>query len=389
MGKRDEADLRREAVRRRLAGESPERIARSMGRSRRWVSKWVARHDPVGEDWAAGRKPGGVVNRTDAGLEAQVIAVRRRLQDNPWAQIGAEAIAWELEKLGVRAPSTRTIERILAREGLVRSRRAERPKSKGLAYPAPAAERVGDVHQADLVGPRHLDGGMPFVAFNCVDVNPHAAAIEIAADQREATLTGALIRLWERLGVPRRLQLDNGKPFVLGSAALGEIVRVSLHQGATPVFIPQGEPWRNGVVEQFNDTFDKRFFRSERFDDREQLGARAGEFERFHNANHRYRSTGRRTPDELLAGTQPRAPLPLAEVPAGWPTQGRVEFIRFIRSDRKLRMLRHSIEVPEQLVYRYVTAALDLSLPGGRENLLVCDAEGELVLRAGVPRPGG
>lgn len=52
-------------------------------------------------------------------------------------------------------------------------------------------------------------------------------------------------------------------------------------------------------------------------------------------------------------------------------------------------MLRNSIEVPEQLAYRYVTATLDLSLPGGRENLLVSDAEGELVLRAGVPRPGG
>ncbi|MGH2847012.1 MAG: helix-turn-helix domain-containing protein [Thermoleophilaceae bacterium] len=385
---RSEEELRIEAVRRRLAGESPERIARAVGRSRRWVSKWVARHEPASEGWAAGRKPGRVVNRTDAALEAQVVAVRRLLAENPWAQVGSDAIAWELTKLDVEPPPPRTIERILQREGLARKRRRERPKSKRLPYPVPSADRVGDLHQADLVGPRHLDGGMPFVALNCIDVVPHAAAIEIAPDQTEATITASLIRLWERLGVPRRLQLDNGKPFQLGSASLGEIVRVSLHQGATPVFIPQGEPWRNGTCEQFNDTFDKRFFRTERFEDRDRLADRALEFESFHNANHRYRATGKRTPDELTAGIERRRPTPLAELPAGWPEHGRIEFIRFIRSDRKLRLLRRSIELPETQVYRYVTAALDLSVPAKEGNLLIADHDGELLATHNIPRPG-
>jgi transposase InsO family protein len=387
MGRRNVEGLRKEAVRRRLAGESPERIATSLGRTRRWVSKWVARHAAGKEGWASSRKPGRVVNRTEPELEAQVIAVRRCLAENPWAQIGADAIAWELEKLDVCPPPRRTIERICQRAGLVERRRRERPKSKGLPYPAPPAREVGDLQQADIVGPRHLDGGLPFVALNCVDVVPHAAAIEIAPDAREATLAGSLMALWERLGVPRRLQLDNGKPFVVGSVNLGEIVRVALHQGATPVFIPQGEPWRNGVCEQFNDTFDKRFFRSERFSDRERLAARALAFEGFHNANHRYRSTGRRTPDEVRASVKPRQPRPLAELPGGWPETGQIEFIRFIRSDRKLRLLRRSIEMPETHVYRYVTATLDLAIPIGEGNLLVADTNGEQVLRAEAPRP--
>jgi putative transposase len=388
LGHRDEGELRAEAVRRRLAGEPPERIAASLGRTRQWLSKWVARHAAGEQAWAESRKPGRPVNRTDPSTEAQVIAVRQRLTENPWAQIGSDAIAWELEKLGIRPPTTRTIERILARAGLVERRRRERPKSKRLPYPAPPAHEVGDLHQADIVGPRHLDGGLPFVALNCVDVVPHAAAIEIARDQGEATLTGSLLRLWKRLGVPRRLQLDNGKPFQLGSANLGEIVRVALQQGTTPVFIPQGEPWRNGVCEQFNDTFDKRFFRSERFDDRDRLGDRALDFEAFHNANHRYRATGRRTPDELTANVERRLPTPLAELPTGWPERGRIEFIRFIRSDRKLRVLRRQIAMPETHVYRYVTATLDLAIPQTDGNLLVSDTDGELVLRASMPQPG-
>ena len=38
--------LRREAARRRLAGESPGAIARDLGRTRQWVAKWAARYDP-------------------------------------------------------------------------------------------------------------------------------------------------------------------------------------------------------------------------------------------------------------------------------------------------------------------------------------------------------
>ncbi len=386
---KDDERVRREAVARRLGGESVEEVARAVGRSRQWVTRWVKRYDPTDPDWSRqrSRAPRRVANRTPAEVEAQVLAVRERLTANPWAQIGAEAIAWELEKLGVRPPTTRTIERVLARAGAVRRSRRERPRARGVPYPAPPCELVGDLHQADLVGPRHLDGGEPFIALNMVDVVPHAGGIQITPDEREQTICGALMALWERHGVPRRLQLDNGKPFIVGSQRLGEIVRLCLHQGTTPVFIPQGEPWRNGVVEHFNDTFDKRFFRSERFGSRAELSARASEFERFHNENHRYRATGRRTPAEAIGHSAPRKPTPLAEVPAGWPEQGKVEFIRFIRSDSKLRLLRRQITVPDRLVYRYVTATLDLSIPVAEGNLLI-HRQGELVARSELSLKG-
>ena len=108
---RSEEELRKEAVRRRLTGESPERIACSLGRSRRWVAKWIGRYDPAAADWAAGAKrgPERAPHRTAAETEALVLAVRERLVANPWAQVGAEAIAWELRKLGVEPPPRRTI----------------------------------------------------------------------------------------------------------------------------------------------------------------------------------------------------------------------------------------------------------------------------------------
>jgi putative transposase len=310
--------------------------------------------------------------------------VRARLEENPWAQVGAPAIAWELEKLGARVPRRRTIEEILERAGATRRERPTRRASKGIPYPAPVARRAGEVVQVDLVGPRHLDGGARFHALNQIDVASHRAGIEIVEDRGDERVLAALHALWGRHGVPRRIQFDNGGPFI-SPTGIGEVVRVCLHQGATPVFVPPREPWRNGTIEHFNDTFDRRFFRQERFSDIGHLSQRAGAFERFHNAQHRYRATGRRTPDQT---TRPHRPAPLAadQIPAGWPDRGRIEFIRFIRSDHKLRLLGRAIPMPDGTAYQYVTATLDLALPDQR-NLLISDSDGALITVGRLPKP--
>ena len=382
-----EIAVRREAARRRLAGESPELIARDLGRTRQWVAKWAARYDPHDRSWAEGRSraPKRVARRTDAEVEAPVLEVRKRLEENPWAQVGAPAIAWELEKLGAVVPPERTIERIIARAGATKRQRPGRRASKGIPYPAPAARRPGDVAQVDLVGPRHLDGGVRFHALNQIDLASHHAGIEIVQDRGDQPVLGALHALWSRHGVPGRIQFDNGGPFC-SPTGLGEVVRVCLHQGATPVFIPPREPWRNGTIEHFNDTFDKRFFRQERFTGLAHLTERAGAFERFHNAQHRYSATGGVTPEQTTPN-QPRAPRPLAELPAEWPEQGKVEFIRFIRSDHKLRLLGRAIPMPDGSAYQYVTATLDLALRAEKHNLLVTSDQGELLTTVRLRTP--
>ena len=96
---------------------------------------------------------------------------------------------------------------------------------------------------------------------------------------------------------------------------------------------------------------------------------------------HRFGSGGWRLAERI--GDQPRD-----RRPSVWPQAGRIEFIRFIRSDRKLRLLRRSITVPGEVVYRYVTATLDLSIAPADGNLLV-HREGELALRASIALPIG
>jgi transposase len=61
-----EERARREAVARVLAGQPAAKVAADLGRSDRWVRKWVARFDPGEAGWAADRSraPATVANRT-------------------------------------------------------------------------------------------------------------------------------------------------------------------------------------------------------------------------------------------------------------------------------------------------------------------------------------
>jgi putative transposase len=373
-----EEEARREAVMRVLAGEPPGKVAAGLGRSDRWVRKWVGRYDPSDMDWAKerSRAPKTQAGRTLAATERLVLEIRDRLMADPWAQVGAVAIAWEMDKLGVTPLPTRTIERILARAGVPqrRARNRDRYVPKGTPYPtSPLVIRPNAIHEIDLVGPRHLEGAVPFYALNAVDLGRRRAGIEIIDSKEEWQVAEGLVSLWGRLGVPGRVKFDNGQTIQGRGRQLAVPVWASLALGVRVRFIPFAEPWRNPVIEHFNDTFDKQFFRAERFTGRAHLKRRARAFEAFHNSHHRYSILKGATPDEFerAIAFEPRLPDHDFELPTALPRRGLIEFVRLIRSDRLLKILGSKIEMPQMLVHRYVTATLHV-----RTQRLVMEAEG-------------
>lgn len=78
---------RRDAVMRVLAGEPASKVAADLGRTDRWVRKWVARYDPADDTWAEerSRAPKVQAGKTERETEQLVLEIRQRLQDNPWA----------------------------------------------------------------------------------------------------------------------------------------------------------------------------------------------------------------------------------------------------------------------------------------------------------------
>jgi putative transposase len=380
-----EEELRREAVRRRLAGESPDQIASALGRTDRWVRKWVARHaeDGHADRWAQerSRAPRNSPTRTPDELRDQILAARERLVANPRAKYGSLAIQWELRRLGVDPiPPSRTIERVLARAGLSRPRRrSPRYVSRGVPYPAPVGVEPGTTHQVDLVGPRHLLGGVEFHALNLIDVGSHEAANDILDVCRPPLLARSLVGIWSNVGVPAVAQFDNHANFRGGiqpaSEYFGPVVATCLDLGVTPRFIPLREPWRNGVVEHFNDVWDKSFFRTEVFGGIDHLRTENRAFVAFHNTHHRYAAHGGASPSEVMAGRL-RNPLSASyEPPTRLPAQGRIEVVRYVRSNRRVDLFGKRITVAEDQTHQYVTAIIKVRA----RKVLVVTLDGEII----------
>src|SRR5260370_36750250 len=132
------------AVQRYSKGEGLSGIASSLGYSRRWVYKWVARyHANEAAEWyeEQSRCPHSNPHQVSSEIVAAVKLARLHLY-NQGLFCGAQAITWELEDLGVGSlPSLRTINRIVQREGLTH-RRTGRYEPKGKRDPQLLGARV-------------------------------------------------------------------------------------------------------------------------------------------------------------------------------------------------------------------------------------------------------
>jgi putative transposase len=197
-----------------------------------------------------------------------------------------------------------------------------------------------------------------------IDVFSHQVYIESQRSKQDQKVGSSLLRCWKAVGLPDFLQMDNELSF-RGSnkypRSFGLVIRLCLHFGVQPVFIPIGEPWRNGVVEKFNDTYNKKFFRRQWFHSYATLKRQSKNFQRFHNKHHRYSCLKGKTPYEVLEASNHNAAtigantkLPSLDEIA----DGNIILIRFIRSNRELDIFGEKFKVSSELVYSYVKAII-------------------------------
>jgi len=197
-----------------------------------------------------------------------------------------------------------------------------------------------------------------------MDLFSHQVYIESQRTKQDRQIAASLLRCWKAVGLPDYLQLDNELSF-RGSnrhpRSPGLVIRLCLYFGVQPVFIPVREPWRNGVIEKFNDTYNKKFFRQQWFASYSTLKRQSKNFQRFHNKYHRYSYLKGKTPLEIIQsngfepcrlGANTKQP-DLDSVP-----DGNIILIRFIRSNRILDIFGEKFKVSKSLVYSYVKAVI-------------------------------
>src|SRR5882672_6556045 len=372
-----EYQQRQEAVNRYLQGEKVTTIARLMGKSRKWVHHWIRRYkkNPDAVSWFEDQsKAPKKVNRILATeTEHQILFIRNELTNEKMAQTGAISIQYECERRGIKPiPSVWTINRIIARHGLNKQLSVHKnPKE----YP----DLFWHTHQMDLVGPRYIKGDGRFYSVNLIDITTHSCFVKAVRTKSSDGIVGAIASFWQTHGMPDALQMDNELAF-RGSnrypRSFGSVVRFALSQGVAPVFIPVKEPWRNGIIEKFNHTYQKRFLQAHTFKSLDDLSAQEQSFIHFHNNNHRYSSQGHKTPNETKAMLLPavcyKGSEHLPSLKSGSEIKislqkGCVYYIRFIRSDLKLYLPNESFTLMPELKYSYVVAEINI----GNHSLVI------------------
>jgi transposase InsO family protein len=336
------------------------------------VYKWLKRAETGDSAWAitASRRPYRSPQAYAAETIEAVRVVRLELY-NAGLFCGAQNVQWRLEELAVKPiPALRTIDRILAREGLTH-RRTGRYVAKGVPYPALSATRPNQVHQVDYVGPCYLRGPGPirFWSFQAVDVATVRCALEPMASRAGQHTVDALWASWHRLGLPEAVQADNEWVFY-GSPAhprgMGLLIRLCLPLAIEPWFIPLQEPWRNGVVESFNGHYESKFLARVDIPDFAALRPASLAFEGRHNSRYRYTRLHGKTPLAALAA-HPASPLhfPPEErapsVPLPKPKTGRYHLVRFIRSDLRLDVFGERFPLSPEAEHAYVVATVDVA----------------------------
>jgi transposase InsO family protein len=281
--------------------------------------------------------------------------------------IGAQAIHYELRALGiVPLPSPRTIHAWLKQAEMVRERKRRVRKEPNPTYPILPCKAVNDVHEMDLKGPFYLKGSsQKHYLATLRDVFGKKVSVVVLLEMKMETIIDFLVESWQKMGRPKRLQMDNGLEF-RGSnrypRSLGKLVRVCLDLGVTPVFIPTHEPWRNGVIENLNGLLDRLFLRAQQFETDRELQREAHHLEISINTTHRLPALDGKTPQEFAAQA------PIRPMPSGYDwrkrnlrlLKGKVSYIRLVRKSGRITLTANDkFLVGKKYKWQYVLACVD------------------------------
>jgi transposase InsO family protein len=368
----DELTARQRAISLRLAGRTVKHICSALGCSEAWFQKWWRRYLETGPDglYDLTRANHHVARHIPPELERAILSIRRRLQAHAapatrYSLIGATAIRAELKALGIRPlPCERTIQRVLRRHGLTTPRVRLAPLLPRQEYPGPQARASNQLHEVDLVGPIYLKGSRHrYYIWVGKDAFDGAVCLRLAGSRRMDEVLGFLGECWKDLGLPEQVQLDNARELSgWGPAArtLSRVIRLCLHFGVGPVFIPAGEPQFNGSVENFNGWFQPRLF-DRRFSRPGDLRRELARLQEAVNTQHVHPRLGGQTP------AQHRRGLRLRKLPARFvvPTArqklaaGRVTFIRRVSPAGTVTVLSQSYRVGKRHRGLYLRLVVD------------------------------
>lgn len=371
-----EITLHKMAIKLWLQGLSKSAIAYCLGKPHLWVQRWIRRYDlRLGEASLHDRSsiPKHLREKYPKKVKEATLRSRQEQEERKdpkykHALVGAEAIYYELQKLGITPlPAPHTIHAWLKQADRIQKGKGKAKKPSNPTYPVLRCRAVNDIQELDLKAPLYLQGSsQKYYLVTLRDVYSKKVAIQALSSKKMEAMIDFLVDSWRKIGYPKRLQMDNGLEF-RGSnrypRSLGALLKVCLDLGVESVFIPSHKSWRNGVIENFNGPLDRLFLKIRHFETYQQFQRGIQRLETAINTTHRLPALKGKTPQEFCARTHVR------QVPAHYDwrirdfrlLKGKVSYIRLVRKSGKITLTAtDKFLIGKKYKWQYVLTQVDV-----------------------------
>lgn len=286
----DVVDQRVEVVVRRLNGERVADLSREFGIRPKTIHKWIKRFREEGTLglFSRSRRPHRSPNRISKATERRIIELR---MEYGW---GGRNLRDLLAQEGINV-SPSTVDRVIARNGLVREEDRQRTALRRFERQNP-----NELWQMDFKGEYRLPDGRCTPLSIIDDCSRFSIELFGLRTTGYESVSKRLIACFKEFGLPDAILMDHGAPWYATKHpnGLSRIMVLLIKQGIRPVLSGVGHPQTQGKVERFHRTL-SRHLRWRGIP--QEFGAMCTElahFRRIYNEVKPHDSLDRRTPAE-------------------------------------------------------------------------------------------
>jgi transposase InsO family protein len=281
--------------------------AAEYGISRRHLQRVLARYRDGGLDALEprSRRPKTTPIATPAEVCRRIVALRVKLTADG-LDAGPETIRWQLEREGLRAPSSSTIRRILHAAGLITAQPRKRPRS---SYTRFEMAQPNELWQSDFIHWRLADGSEVEVLNWLDDHSRYLLSCSVHAPVTGDDVVAVFLGLVEQYGPPQSTLTDNGSVYTsrfTGGRNAFEYVLPLL--GVRQKNGSPGHPQTQGKAERFHQTLQRWLRARPPAQTAAELQRQLDEFRAHYNERRPHRALQRRTPAEAYRATPKAAP---------------------------------------------------------------------------------